>query len=247
MHAFLKLAIVQTKLYLREPMGVFFTLLFGPLMLVMMGFIFGSTPQPILNGLSQLDVSVPTFIALIVGITGLMSIPIGTILRREMGVLRRFSATPLKPITYFLTDILAPFLVTLLGVALLVVMGLLVYQGRFEGNWLNVLAGVCLCTLSFFALGYGLAGLFKSARIYTVLGNVIIIPIAILSGAMVPLEVMPKSIQDISRFDPLAHAVTLLRGLWFGDAWGQHLLEVAVLGGILLLGMLVIALTFKWE
>jgi ABC-2 type transport system permease protein len=247
MRTFLKLAIVQTKLYLREPMGVFFTLLFGPLMLIMMGFIFGSKPQELLSGLSQLDVSVPTFSALIVGITGLMSIPIGTILRREMGVLRRFSATPLKPITYFLTDILAPFLVTLLGVGLLVAMGMLVYQVRFEGNWLSFIAGVCFGTLSFFALGYGLSGLFKTARVYTILGNVIIIPITILSGAMVPLEVMPQSIKEISRFDPLAHAVTLLRGLWFGEAWSQHLLEVAVLGGILILSMILIILTFKWE
>jgi ABC-2 type transport system permease protein len=247
MRTFLKLAIVQTKLYLREPMGVFFTLLFGPLMLIMMGFIFGSKPQELLSGLSQLDVSVPTFSALIVGITGLMSIPIGTILRREMGVLRRFSATPLKPITCFLTDILAPFLVTLLGVGLLVAMGMLVYQVRFEGNWLSFIAGVCFGTLSFFALGYGLSGLFKTARVYTILGNVIIIPITILSGAMVPLEVMPQSIKEISRFDPLAHAVTLLRGLWFGEAWSQHLLEVAVLGGILILSMILIILTFKWE
>jgi ABC-2 type transport system permease protein len=247
MRTFLKLAVVQTKLYLREPMGVFFTLLFGPLMLIMMGFIFGNKPQELLNGLSQMDVSVPTFSALIVGITGLMSIPIGTILRRELGVLRRFSATPLKPITYFLTDILAPFLVTLLGVGLLVVMGMLVYRVRFVGNGPSFIAGVCFCTLAFFAMGYGLSGLFKTARVYTVLGNVIIIPITILSGAMVPLEVMPQSIRDISRFDPLAHAVTLLRGLWFGEAWSQHLPEVAVLGGILILSVALIAFTFKWE
>ena len=247
MRAFMKLAVVQTKLYLREPMAVFFTLLFGPLMLIMMGFIFGSKPQELLNGLSQMDVSVPAYIALIVGITGLMSIPIGTTLRRESGVLRRFSATPLKPLIYFLTDILAPFLVNLMGVALLIVMGLFIYKVRFVGNWFSLFAGVCLCTLSFFTLGYALAGLFKSARVYTVLGNVIIIPITILSGAMVPMEVMPKAIRDISLFDPLTHAVTLLRGLWFGEVWGQHLLELAVLGGMLIISLLVIGLTFKWE
>jgi ABC-type polysaccharide/polyol phosphate export permease len=64
---------------------------------------------------------------------------------------------------------------------------------------------------------------------------------------MVPLEVMPESIREISRFDPLAHAVTLLRGLWFGEAWCQHLPEVAVLGGILVLSLVLIAFTFKWE
>jgi ABC-2 type transport system permease protein len=247
MRAFMKLAVVQTKLYLREPVGVFFTLFFGPLMLIMMGFIFGNEPQALYNGLSQLDVSVPGYIALVVGITGLIAVPIGVASRRELGVLRRFYATPLKPLTYFLTDILGPCLVTLLGAIILVAIGLLVYKVRFIGNWLSFLAGICFCILPFFALGYGLGGLFKNARIASVVGNVVIIPMTILSGVTVPLEAMPPSMLEISRFIPLTHAVTLLRGLWFGDAWGQHLLEVAVLGGMLVISMLVIALTFKWE
>ncbi len=43
-----------------------------------------------------MDISVPTYIALIVGITGLMSIPIGTILRREIGCLEAFFRHPVK-------------------------------------------------------------------------------------------------------------------------------------------------------
>jgi ABC-2 type transport system permease protein len=247
MSALMKLAIVQTKLYLREPIAVFFTLAYGPLLLIMMGFIFGNEPQEVLNGLSQLDISVPSYIAMIIGLGGLTAIPITVTTRRENGVLRRFYATPLRPLTYFLADILAPFVVTLMGAVLLIALGLLVYQVSFDGNWLSFIAGICYCMLSFFGLGYALSGLFPSARVATVIGNVLIVPMVILSGAMVPLEVMPESVRNIANYVPLTHAVALLRGLWFGEAWGQHLLAVAVLGGVLLVSMIVITLTFRWE
>jgi ABC-2 type transport system permease protein len=247
MRAFGKLALVQTKLYLREPMSVFFTLCFGPIMLVIMGFIFGSLPRTELGGMSQMEMSTTAYIGLILGLTGLTSVPIVTATRREMGVLRRLAATPLRPLVYFLTDILAPFAVTLLGILILILMGIFIYGVHFEGNWFSLFGAVCLSALSFFALGYAIAGLVRSARTAIVLGNVIIIPMVIFSGAMVPLDVMPQAVVNFSRFIPLKHVVTLVRGLWFGDLWGAHLLEVAVLAGMLAVSMLVVALTFKWE
>ena len=46
---------------------------------------------------------------------------------------------------------------------------------------------------------------------------------------------------------PLSYVVDLLQGLWFGEPWGQHLIEVAVLLGMLLVGVAVSAKTFRWE
>ena len=247
MRTFWKLAWVQAKLYLREPLSVFFTLLLGPLLLLLFGLIFGNEPQEMFGGYGHLDISVPTYTAVIIGITALTAVPIVAATRREMGVLRRFAATPLRPLTYFLTDILAPYIFTLAGIGVLFLMGRLVYHVRFEGSWLSVMAGVCLSTLALFALGYTLAGLAPSARAAIVIGNVIIIPMNILSGALVPMEVLPEKVETIARFLPLTYAVSLLRGLWTGHSWSQHLTDVSVLIGLLLVGSLVTALTFKWE
>jgi len=247
MNAFGKLATLQTKLYLREPIAVFFTLLYGPLMLVIMGIIFGTAPRPELNGLSQMDISVPAYMALIIGITGLTAVPINAATRREAGVLRRFAATPLRPVVYFLADILAPLLVTLLGILFLLLLGLFAYQVRFHGQWLSLVVGIILSMLAFFSVGYAIAGIVPSARVAIVLGNVLIIPMAVFSGAFMPLEIMPQTVQNISRLMPLTYVVNLLRGLWFGEAWRNLLPEVAVMLGMLVVGMLVVALTFKWE
>lgn len=245
--SFGKLSFVQWKLYLREPMAVFFTVLFGPLILILLGLIFGNQPEPMFGGRGYLDISVGAYAAVVIGISGLTTVPITLATRREMGVLRRFAATPLRPLTYVAADVLAPFTMTLLGVMLLFLAGTLIFQVQFQGNWLNLLLGVMLSTLAFFALGYAIGGLCGSSRIAIVVGNVLIIPMNMLSGALVPLAVMPDAMETVSLFIPLTHVVRLLRGLWFGQGWGDLLLEAGVLSGVLLLGVLVTALTFKWE
>jgi ABC-2 type transport system permease protein len=247
MRAFGKLAFVQTKLYVREPLGVFFTLLFAPLLLILLGFVFGNDPDPMFAGRGYLDVSIPAYAAIIIGIVGLTTVPITAATRREAGVLRRFSATPLRPLTYFLTDILAPFVMTLLGILLLFLLSKLAYDVRFEGNPLSLVAGICLGAFAFFSLGYALAGLVPSARAATAIGNVILIPMMLLSGALIPLEVMPETVRNVSRLLPLTHLVAMLRGLWFGVGWGDLLTEVAVLVGVGIVGTVIVALTFRWE
>jgi ABC-2 type transport system permease protein len=247
MLGFRKLTLVQAKLYLREPMAAFFTLLFGPFLLILLGFINGNDPNPLYGGLGYLDVSVPGYMAMIIGIVGLTAVPISAAIRRESGVLRRFSATPLRPLTYFLTDVLVPFVMTLLGLLLLVLVGVVAFQVHFEGNLIGLLAGVGLGAWAFFSLGYALVGLVPSARAVVVIGNVVLYPLVIFSGATVPLQVMPDTVQTISRFLPLTHLVSLLRGSWFALPWADLLTEVAVLAGVAIVSTLIVARTFRWE
>jgi ABC-2 type transport system permease protein len=247
MPGFRKLTLVQAKLYLREPMAAFFTLLFGPALLILLGFIFGNEPDPMLGGQGYLDRSVSAYMAMIIGIVGLTAVPITSAARREMGVLRRFSATPLRPLTYFLTDVLVPFGMTLLGILLLFLIGTVGYHVRFEGNLFSLLAGISLGAFAFFALGYTLVGLVPSARAVTLIGNLILYPLVIFSGATIPLEVMPDTVLTVSRFVPLTHLVALLRGLWLGEGWGDYLTEAIVLAGVGIVGMFIVARTFRWE
>jgi ABC-2 type transport system permease protein len=129
----------------------------------------------------------------------------------------------------------------------LIIAGKLVYHLRFEGNALSVLAGFVLCSLSFFALGFILAGLMPTARTAQVVGMVILYPMLFLSGAGFPRELLPETIKKISTFLPLTYVVTLLRGLWVGDPWSTHLTDVFVLAGILVVGVLISIKTFRWE
>jgi ABC-2 type transport system permease protein len=242
-----RLTVVQAKLYLREPVGAFFTLLFAPLVLILFGFIYGNDPEPLFGGRGSMDVSVPAYTGMIVGTVGLLGVPIATAARREAGVLRRFRATPLRPVTYLVSDVSVNLGMTLLGILLLFVVGKLAYNVRFEGNVASVLASICLGAFVFLALGYVLAGLAPTARVAQVVGMVLFYPMMFLSGAAIPLEVMPEGVRQVSRFLPLTHVVTLIKGLWFGNGWGQHLSEVAILAALLALTLAIASRTFRWE
>jgi len=162
-------------------------------------------------------------------------------------VLRRYQATPLHPLTYLGADVLVSFVLTLMGFLILIVEGKLIWHLRFDGNPLSVLAGFTLSALAFFALGYLIASLSPTARVAQVVGMALFYPMLFLSGAAIPLEILPENILRWSRFLPLTHVVTLMRGLWAGDGWSQHLTEAGLLVAMLVIGAPLSARLFRWE
>jgi len=242
-----ELTLVGIRLYLREPMAAFFTLVFGPMILLLFALIYGNEPTPFFGGYGMVDVSVPAYAGMIIASVGLLGIGINTAAQREYGVLRRYQATPMHPLTYLGADVLVSFLLTLLGFLILIAEGKLIWHLRFDGNPLSVLAGFTLSALAFFALGYLIASLSPTARVAQVAGMVLFYPMLFLSGATIPLEVLPENVLRWSRFLPLTHVVTLMRGLWAGEGWGQHLMEVGLLVGMLVIGAPLSARLFRWE
>jgi ABC-2 type transport system permease protein len=247
MKGFWKLAWVEVKLYLRQPEAAFFTLVFPVLLLFLFGSIYGNKPNPFFGGRGMVDVSAPAYLAMIIGSTGLMSMAITVSGHREKGVLRRYRATPLRPAAILVSQVFVHFLMTLLGGILLVVAARLAYGLRFEGRPLDVLFGFTLSCLSFFAVGFLLASVARTARAANILGMVLFFPNLFLSGATIPKQVFPPAVKALSKFVPLTHVVNLLQGLWIGDPFGRHLLELAVLAGLLVLGVAVSAKAFRWE
>ena len=176
-----------------------------------------------------------------------MGIPIDTAASREMGVLRRYRATPLRPAAYLLASVAVYLMIALLGMAILVVIGKLVFGLRIAGSWLNVLAAVTLSALSFYSLGYLLASLVPTARAAQVVGMVIFFPMMFLSGAGMPLQLLPEGLRKVSDFLPLSYVVRLVQGLWFGESWSNLWLSVLVLVGMLLIATAGAAKLFRWE
>jgi len=247
MKSLLKMTWMEAKLFLREPVGAFFTLVFPLMMLFLFGTIYGNNPPPGSGGQGAIDTLIPAFTAMVIGMTGLMSVTLTMATYRENGVLRRLRTTPVSPLVVLAAQVVVVFTMTGLGMLLLVTAGKLVYHVRFEGNAFSMLGGFILSSLSFFGIGFILAGTMPTARTAQIVAMVLLYPMLILSGAAWPRELMPAAVQKISAFVPLTYVVNLLRGLWTGEAWGDHLLNVGILAGMLLLGIIVSAKTFRWE
>src|SRR5690606_12474528 len=115
MNSFWKLTWVEFKLNLREPMAMFFTLSFPVMLLVLFGSMYGNEPQEFLGDFGQVDLSVPGYIGMIVGTIGMLGLPVTLASYRQQGILRRFQATPLRPIVVSCAQVAVHVLMTALG------------------------------------------------------------------------------------------------------------------------------------
>jgi len=247
MKSLLKLTWIEAKLFWREPQALFFTLIFPLLLLFVYGGIYGNKPKAVFGGFGHVDVSVPSYTAMIIATSGLISTSVIMATYREQKILRRFKATPLSPLILLTADVIVIFFMTALGMILLITAAKLVFGMRFSGSAFSFAGAFVLSCLSFFSLGFILASLIRTARTAQIVSMSIFFPMILLSGATVPLEIMPETIRSYAKIFPLTYVVQFLKGVWFGKAWSEHLTEILVLIVLFVNGLLSSAKTFRWD
>jgi len=67
-----------------------------------------------------------------------------------------------------------------------------------------------------------------------------------LTGATIPLELMPPVMVRISKFLPLTYVVDLLKNTWLGVSQ-SYATDITVLVVVLVICFSISALAFKWE
>ena len=247
MKRFLKLTLMETKLFFREPAAIFFTLAFPILLLGVFGAIYGNEPSAFFGGHGYVDTVCPAFIGLVIAMTGFTSIPGVVATYRAKGVLRRLRASPIGPGTVLASWIAVYSLVTIIGAGLMLLFGRIVFGLRFHGSYLNIIVFSIVSMVSMFSLGFIIASLATSPRVAEAVGMAIYFPMIFLSGATIPVQIFPDVLKKVVQLLPMTHIVELLQALWFGGAWTDHLVNIAVISGLAVVGIIVSALTFRWE
>lgn len=247
LRAYRKISWVEMKLYLREPLAAFFTLGFPMMMLFMFGSMYGNEPVPMFGGYGTVDVSVPSYIVMIIGTSGMMSFVPLIAGYRERGILRRFSTTPIRPIVFLAAEVTVLFAMTVAGMILLILTGKVVYGLRFMGHVLPVAAAFVLSCLCFYSLGFLLSAVLPTYRTASTVTMVLFYPMLFMSGAGLPRELLPDWMRRVGEVFPMTHAVTLMKGVWFGEPWREFKTEVAILVAVLAVGTVLSARFFRWD
>jgi ABC-2 type transport system permease protein len=243
---FFKLTRTEFMLYLREPSGFFFTLIFPLLMMMLFGSIWGNEPFPGEN-FGYIDFSVPAFIGMVIATSGIMGLTTSMAAYREKGILRRFKASPVSPMIVLAAELSSLFLITIAGIILLLAAGVLVFGMHFFGNAALVTAAFILSSLSISALGFIPASLAPTARSGMITANVMYFPMLFLSGAALPRQMLPGFLKSFSQILPLTHAIELLQGLWLGGHLWEYPVQLAVLFFTAAAGFTVAIRFFRWE
>ncbi len=241
------LVVNDLRLFVREPIAAFFTLGYPLLLLAVFGAIYGNEPRKEFAGQGTVDVSVPSYMGIIIASAGLLNLAIVMATYRERGVLRRLRLTPLSPLAVLASQAIVNAAVTLVGAVLLVIGGRLFFDLRFGGNALLVLAAFALSTVSFIALGFVLSNLANTARAAQAFGMAVFYPMIFLSGASIPLAILPDGLQTAARIYPLFYVVDLLGKAWAGAAVSTMVLPAAVLTALLVAAAAIANRTFRWD
>ncbi|MBW1601146.1 ABC transporter permease [Streptomyces sp. JJ66] len=134
-------------------------------------------------------------------------------------------------------------LVVFLGVASLPYYGL-----QLTGDWWLVVPLVLAGTLAFLSIGLLVGAWAKSEEAANGLAQVIVLPMAFLSGSFFSLEAAPPWVRTVSDFLPLKHLAEAMQGvLTQGESWAAAL---PVIGGLLAFAALVTLLAwrvFRWD
>lgn len=217
-------------------------------MLVFFGKLYGGDNGPAyLQGMNIVDIVVPSFASLIIGTSGILTLPIQITVYRERRILRRLKATPLSPQKIIFSHIIMIFLMTLLGMTLLIATAKLLFDLTIPRNMANVLFAFTLGSISFFSMGFVLAGVLKTARTGQVVSMIIYYPMIFLSGSTIPIEVMPENFRTISKALPLSYLVVLFRGVWTGNPLGDYMREILMLLLFFVVCVIISSRVFKWE
>ena len=241
---FWKLTWVETKVFVREPMGVIGTLLIPVVLFVVLGRSFGlrdRTP----TALPPFNVAI--LAALFIAIGAALSLVAIIAIYREGGILKRLRATPLSPVTILGAHVFVKLVFTVIGLGLLILAGRRVFPGAMQVNLLSFTAAVLLSTVSILSLGFVVASIVPTARFAQPIGAALFYPMVGLSGLFFPIDALPAFLRIIAKALPVTHAVALMQGVWDGAGWIPHLGDAAALVVIAAAAIALSTRVFRWE
>jgi ABC-2 type transport system permease protein len=234
----------EQLIFWRSREAAIFIFFFPVMLFLLLGSVYGGR----IYGLKAPQVLLAGMIGYGAANTAFAGLAITLVLRRENAILKRLRATPLRLGTYVAASLSSTMIVFALETIVLFVLGGLLYGTPYPSRVLSLIALVVLGAVTFAAMGVGLAALIRSAEGASAVVNLILLPMAFLTGSFGPTRHFPQVLRAIGDVLPLKYFIQLLNtvylfhhGIWTRPG------AIAALAAWGLGGLLVAARRFRWE
>lgn len=233
----------QQLLFWRNRESAIFVFVFPPMLFLLLGAVYDRT----IDGFPAAD-------ALLVGLVGygcantaFAGLAITLVIRRESGILKRVRATPLPAPTYLAAIVTSTLIVFLLQMALTLVLGVVLYGAHGPKSWPGLFLALLLGVAGFAGLGFGVASLIRSAEGSSAVVNLIVLPMAFLSGSFGPTRSYPQVLQWVADALPLTYLIEIFKNVYLrGEAFWHDPTAIAVIAAWGAAGLLVAWQRFGW-
>jgi ABC-2 type transport system permease protein len=244
-----KLTWIELKIFLREPLGAIGTIVIPVLVFVLVGRAVGPklAPTGVPAPNSFIGVGLPVLASILIAISAVLSLVTIISIYREGGILKRLRATPLRPQTILTAHVIVKLLLTAATLVLMVLAGKRYYPVGIHPPLVGFTIALLISTCSILSIGFLIASIVPTARFAQPIGAIIMYPMIAVSGLFAPIALLPPVLHALAIVVPLTYAVSLLGGIWKGDAWSAHLGDVAALALVFVVCTALSAKVFRWE
>lgn len=247
MTAMIALTKTQARVFAREPLAVFFGLVFPAVLLIVIGVAYpnATNPEPVFDGRTLVEVYASITIVLGLATMAVVILPVALAGDREAGILRRLATTPAHPRTLVTAHLAIHLVVVTVAMIAAVLVAALAFDISLPASlgWfvLSFAFGAC----SLLAIGLLIGSLASTTSTSQGIGMLVYLPLQFFAGVYIPLEVMPHSIRTISGYTPAGAAVNALSASWAGNTpETSSLLVMAAYAAVT--GAVAIQ-TFRWQ
>ncbi len=239
---------IEIKIFLREPLGAFGTIGFPVVVFLVVGRIAGRGVSPSsFAATGFIRVGLPVLASLLISVSSVLSLITIISIYREGGILRRLRATPLRPQTILTAHVIVKLMLTAATLFLLVLAGKRYYPVGVHVPVLSFTIALLISTVSILSIGFLIASIVPTARFAQPIGAAILYPMVAISGIAVPVASLTPMLHALALILPMTYAVSLLEGIWKGDAWSAHVGDIAALTVAFLICTALSAKVFRWE
>jgi ABC-2 type transport system permease protein len=243
-----KLTWLEIKIFMREPLGAFGSILIPVLVFLVVGRIMGSGRSP--SSLAEsnfMQTGLPVLASVLITINAVLSLVTIISIYREGGILKRLRATPLRPQTILSAHVIVKLLLTAATLALLVLAGKRYYPVGVHAPLFSFTIALLISTWSILSIGFLIASIVPTARFAQPIGGFIMYPMLGICGLFAPIALLPPVLRAVAKVTPLTYAVSLMEGIWRGEGWAAHVGDVAALVLVFAVCTALSAKVFRWE
>jgi len=233
----------EQKIFWRSREAAVFIFIFPLLLYALLGSVYGDE----IDGVPAVDVLLVGLFGYGAATTAFGGLAIMLVVRREAGVLKRLRSTPLPAPVYLLAVLLSTLTTFALQSVALLALGGLGFGASMPANWLGFAGAIVLGVAAFAGLGFGAAALIRSAEGVSAVVNVVILPMAFLSGSFGLTSDFPPVLQAIADVLPLTYFLDIVDGVYLdGDSLFADPSALAIVLAWGVAGLVVALRRFGW-
>lgn len=237
----------ELKLSLRSMDMFIFAICVPLVVLIILGIIYEGKPAFEGAAYTFVEQSFSALVTISICAGGVMGLPLVISDYRSKKILKRYKVTPVSPWMLLTVQVVIYTLYAVTSLISLYFAAALLFGYRFCGSFANFLGGYLLVLVSMFSIGMMVGGVAADTKMAGVIASILYFPMLIFSGATLPYEVMPETLQRAADVLPLTQGIKILKAASLGLSVDSVIVPLGVMLVTAIICVAVSVKCFKWE